>query len=306
MRAALRQAMRGYTLVELLIALLLGAIATAGTLSAYAHGRASYVTQEGVNRLSERAQYVLSALEADLQLAGYYGLQGSAQIRTGAVPASAEACGRGLPTRLDRPIEVSDNAYSLACAPQGGGVMAGTDALTIRRASAQAAQPEPGRLQLLTSLAAAETGQLLGNGALPSGVVLAAGQTELRDLLVRHYYVARQADGSTAARGEPALRVKSLTRVGTAPTFVDTEVMPGVEDLQVSLGYLTALPGGTPVLRFITPDAAPPSRTLLAVQLSLRLRADAADPHYRDPQYGDAWRRLQVTRSYALRNPVQP
>ncbi len=304
--SATPQAMWGYTLVELLIGLLLGSIATAGTLNAYARGRASYVTQEATNRLSERAQYVLSALEADLQLAGYYGLQGSANIRRGTVPAPAETCGSGMVTRLERPIEVTDNAYSLACAPQSGGVVAGADALTIRRASAQTAQPETGRLQLLTSLTTADAGQLLDSGTLPPGVVLSTGQTELRELIVRHYYVARQADGSTAARGEPALRVKSLTRVAGAPTFVDTEVMPGVEDLQVTLGYRVTAPGGTAVLRFLTPDAALPSASPVAVRVSLRLRADAADPHYRDALYGDAWRRLQVTRSYALRNPVQP
>jgi len=298
--------MRGYTLIELLIGLLLGSLATAGTLSAYARGRASYVTQEATNRLSERAQYVLSALEADLQLGGYYGLQGSAQIRTGTVPASAEACGSGMVTRLHRPIEVSDNGSALACALQGGGTVPGTDALTIRRASAQPAQPDAGRLQLLTSLATADTGQLLASGALPPGVVLSAGQTELRDLIVRHYYIARLADGSTATRGEPALRVKSLTRVAGAPTFVDTEVMPGVEDLQVGLGYRVTAPDGTAALHFLTPNAAPPPAPPVAVRVSLRLRADAPDPHYRDAQYGDAWRRLQVTRSYALRNPVWP
>jgi prepilin-type N-terminal cleavage/methylation domain-containing protein len=65
---------RGYTLIELLVALSVGSLALTGMLRAYALGHSGYEQVQTTARLQEQAQYVFSALEADLQMAGYYGL----------------------------------------------------------------------------------------------------------------------------------------------------------------------------------------------------------------------------------------
>jgi hypothetical protein len=96
---------------------------------------------------------------------------------------------------------------------------------------------------------------------------------ERRDLLLRVYYVSRTADGDPAT---PALRMKSLTAVAGAPAFIDTEVMPGVEDLHVEL----------------FPDPASPQRAAV----TLALRSDSAELR------GGAPQRLRLSRHYVLRN----
>ena len=182
------------------------------------------------NRLHERAQYVFATLEPELQMAGFLGLGASVPAPIPAdLPASARSCGDNL-IGLALAVEASDNRYSLACPAQGSGALAGADVLTLRRASAQLSPPAPGRAQLLGTLSPPSVRTLIWDGALPAGTTLQPSRTELRDLIVRSYYVARSSDGD---RATPALRVKSLTAISGNPAFVDTEVMAGVDDLQV-------------------------------------------------------------------------
>lgn len=264
----------GFTLVELMVAVALGLVVIAGTLVAWMHVQRYYARAQIENRLHERAQYVFATLEPELQMAGYLGLGTNVPaIVAGTLPPSARRCGDLLITGLPRALEVSDDRYALPCPAQGRGVVPATDTLSVRRASARMAAPAPGRAQLLGSL---QTGSrtLIWNGALPVGTVLQPSQVELRDLIVRSYYVARSADGDN---NTSALRVKNLTAISGSPAFVDTEVMEGIEDLQV-----TALP------------ASGPPRS---IQVTLGVRADAADV-----RPGEPLPRRRFTRHFALRN----
>lgn len=274
-------------LTELMIGLLLASLAAVGALTAFSQGRSRYDVSQALNRLQERATYVFSALEPELQLAGYYGVHGAALLPPATAPASAEACGPGLTTRLGVPVE-AQATYSLDCAAHTSGAMPGSAVLILRRASAQPGAPDPGRMQVLTSLDDARARAVLTDGTLPGGAHLEAGLTELRDLVVRCWYVARESDGDDH---QPALRVKSLTRVAGQPRFVDTEVMPGVEGLDVELGLRDAsAPDG---VRFIASGTPAGGAQAVAVRVTLRLRATETALRAR---------RLTVTRSFALRN----
>jgi type IV pilus assembly protein PilW len=267
---------RAFTLVELMVAVTLGLIVIAGTLVAWMHVQRYYARAQTENRLHERAQYVFATLEPELQMAGYMGLGSVVPAPdAAALPPTARSCGDAQITALSRSLDVSDGRYVLPCAAEGRGVVPGTDTLTIRRASARLATATPGRAQLLGVLpTGART--LIWNGALPAGTELQPSHVELRDLIVRSYYVARSADGD---RNTPALRVKSLTAISGSPAFIDTEIMEGIEDLQV-----TALP----------PNAAP-----LSVQVTLGVRADAADV-----RAGEPLARHRYTRHFTLRNAL--
>jgi type IV pilus assembly protein PilW len=265
----------GFTLVELMVAVTLGLIVIAGTLVAWLHLQRYYDRVQSENRLHERAQYVFATLEPELQMAGYLGLGTAMPVLDAAtLPPTARSCGD---SQIASPIalHVSDERYHLPCAAQGRGAVPATDTLTVRRASARLATPAPGRAQLLGNLpTGART--LIWNGTLPAGTGLQPAISELRDLIVRSYYVARSADGD---RNTPALRVKSLTAISGTPAFVDTEVMQGIEDLQV-----TTLPPG-----------APPR----SVQVTLGIRADAADV-----RAGEPLARRRFTRHFTLRNAL--
>jgi hypothetical protein len=261
--------MAGLTLVELLVAMTLVSTLTAGGLAAFARANATWRAQESDQRRYERAQYVFGTLEPDLQMAGYFGpARPASPLPASSVPLALQACGIDVIARLDQPVERL-NSLPAACVPRTS-LRAGSDVLLVRRLSARVSAPRAGRAQWFTATDSRLQGALLWDGQLPPGV----GSPELRDLIVRIYYVSNGADGDAST---PALRVKSLTEVAGAPAFIDTEVMPGVESLDLQL----------------LPQAAPRS-----VRLTLHIRADAADTAH------DERRTLSLTRHFTLRNAL--
>jgi len=269
----LKPSCRGLSLTELLVATTLLATATAGAVAslsqAYGARRDAGLLQE----LHERAQYVLATLEPELQMAGYFGTESPPAQVSGDVPDSALRCGPEVIRRIDLPVQVLAG-WPLPCAPQGGGQVPGSQVLVLRRAGARlASAPEPGRAQWLTN-AGTGVGQLFWQGDAPWSPAAVAQGAELRELVLRIFYVARNADGEA---GLPALRVKNLTSIAGAPAFIDTEVMNGVENLQVELLPATGRPTG--------------------VRVHLRVRAQGA------PVRGaTAPQVLETTRLFTLRN----
>lgn len=292
---------RGFSLVELLLALALGAALIGTALTLYAQGRTALRGADAVAQLAEQARYAFATLEPEVQMAGYYGLtarggdfrflQGgnvaapATALRQGppalaALNAAAQACGLQFALDLATPLQAANDHYAAgiaataACAAHPAAV-ATADTLTTRRAATPTATAQPGRLQLLVDRIDPARRFVLADGTLPPGTVLAPGQLELHDLATRFYYVATDADGSA---GLPALRVKTLTSVAGRPSFVDTEVMAGIEDLQVEL----AIDGG-----YVAPEALPAGAVVRGLRLWLRVRSALPEPDGTDTR---TWR----------------
>lgn len=263
---------RGLTLTELLVATTLLSSATAGGLAAFSRAHAARSDAGRLQQLHERAQYVFASLEPELQMAGYFGGDTPpAPLPVASIPEPAQRCGVDLIRRLDLPVQALAE-WSLACDARGGGAVAGSDVLVVRRAAARPAPvAQAGRAQWLSPAPPSTGGQLHWHGDAPPH---AAANGQVRELIVRLYYVAGSADGEP---GSPALRVKSLTSIAGVPAFIDTEVMPGVEGMQIAL----------------LPTPAAPQ----AVRLQLRFRADAPEPGTSNPPGT-----LEVSRYFWLRN----
>jgi hypothetical protein len=283
--------------------------------------------------MRERARFALAVLEPDIQMAGYYGLtargadfrwlqagdaaaavSSDSLVQTapplGGVPAAAHDCGVNYVLDLATPVQADNNRFALGrnrttgCAATGG-ARRGSDTLTIRRASTAMAAPDAGRFQLLVDRSDERRRWILADGLAPAGIVPVADRLEWHDLLLTSYYVTNDSVG---APGTPALRAKSLTRIAGRPAFLDTEVMPGIEDLQLQLVTDQGV---------FDPEALPLNAHIRLVQLWLRVRAANAEAGYRDSQtyrYADVtaapaaaeqgFRRLLVSRRIALRNTV--
>lgn len=67
------RAQRGVTIVELMVALLLGVILTGGAVQVFVSNRATYAFNEGFARLQENGRFALDTLSYHARLAGYLG-----------------------------------------------------------------------------------------------------------------------------------------------------------------------------------------------------------------------------------------
>ena len=175
----LRRMQQGLSLVELMVALAIGTFLLAGAITVFAKTRDLYRTNDDAARLQETARYAMSTIEADLRMANYWGLVSRADlIENGpmidlansqaidpsySLPAeltgfagTINLCGNFWAVKLPVYVEATDS-YTMTCGAFGAGAVAGSDTLTIRRASTQvisaaALAGTSGQIKLQTSL----------------------------------------------------------------------------------------------------------------------------------------------------------
>lgn len=120
---------RGYTLIELMIALTIGAFLTGGLLQLYIGSKRSYNVQTVLSELQEVGRYTLTSMVADIRMAGFMGCgaaTGVVNVLNGASAnweINAETALRGF-----------EGGVSTFPADFSSDVISGTDAITILRA----------------------------------------------------------------------------------------------------------------------------------------------------------------------------
>jgi len=332
---------RGFSLVELLVAMAIGLLLISAAITAYVRSRALFETDETLARLQDTARFALATMEPDIELAGYYGasnrganlsfvahgasqtlvataygMRQSADSPVTAIGAAAHACGRNFAIDVMRVAEGANNHFAVgpnatsACAPYSPGAQPGADVLTLRRASVDTSAAADGRIQILASRLSSLSRQFLfvdGRAPVPPDA-----DHEIHDLNVRVYYVAQS---SVDHARYPALRVKSLTSVAGEPAFTDAEIVPGVEDLQIEFGIDSAAHSGQ-VSQYVNPDyPGLEAQQIVAVRAWIRVRAEHPEPGFidaREYHYADVsfvpvgaertLRRVLLSRTITLRN----
>ena len=141
--------MGGLTLVELLVAITLGAIILGGAVTLFVNNRDTYNTTNELSRLQETARYALDMMVKDIRMAGYFGCADRGDTVTLNVPVvnpgelwdfnMDPGAGAIIP-----PIEGFEAAFvanefmpsgfdvTVGTNGAGGEVLAGTDAITLR------------------------------------------------------------------------------------------------------------------------------------------------------------------------------
>lgn len=295
----------GLTLVEILIAMVIALAVVAGSTAFVARGRIAHRTSESLAQIEESLDAGFGLLVDDIRLAGYLGLAapGSAVAGSSVVGsverpdlAVAGTCGRSLALDLGTPIAAVDGIYAaapaiaLGCRPSPAGRAApGTDTLIVRHASATAAPPQAGRLQLETNLRFATLAA--------SGVATLGPGARWHDLEVGVYYISLD---STGRANWPSLRRKRLVG-GTRPAFQDEELVSGITDLQVRLGVDDPADADAAVDRWIAPGEPDSGGVPRALRIELEAMSDVAEPGL-----SGANRRKRVSRVIELRNAVAP
>jgi type IV pilus assembly protein PilW len=315
---------KGMTLIELMVALAIGAFLMIGAITVFMQSRTSFRVTESLARMQENARFALDALEPDIRMANYWGLTSTASlVRFRARPTQTnglgdDSCGINWLINLDEAIEGTNNSYGFGCAAVGGPA-ANADTLTVRRASEDpvTAPLNAATLHIQSARPMIESQLFAGSTTAPAGYDPFTSQTHR--LMVSGYYVSQS---SSLGNNVPSLRVKTLL---ADSSIQDQEVMPGVEDFQVQFGVDTDAADTNErgsIDRYVDPDdpmidpddaAFDPNSVVMAVRIWLRIRAerpengftDTANYVYADQNVGpfnDGFRRFVVSKTIYLRN----
>ncbi|WP_097462272.1 PilW family protein [Mangrovitalea sediminis] len=114
---------QGLSLVELMIALVLGLIISLGVINIFIQSKNTYQTQDAISQVQENARFALDFLARDIRMAGY---TGCAQVMS---TANAVSGGTGFLTNYDYGIE----GYQAGSLPSTTfpDALAGSDAVVI-------------------------------------------------------------------------------------------------------------------------------------------------------------------------------
>lgn len=142
---------RGVTLVELMVAMLLGLVLTGGAIQVFVSNRTTYAFNEGLSRLQENGRFALDTLNFRVRMAGYFGCLPDITIHNNLNNSTAlafdfedglqghEATGTGPEDTFAAASSNPANGGSFSPGlPTGisGNVIPGSDVLIIRNVSA--------------------------------------------------------------------------------------------------------------------------------------------------------------------------
>jgi type IV pilus assembly protein PilW len=316
----------GVSLIELMVALVIGLFMMGGAITVYLKARDTYATTDATARLQENARYALSVIETDVRMSDFWGLTN----RYDAITADGSStfptsCGANFATDATNYVTGTNNTYSLSsstCAAYGAGAQSNSDVLITRHASATrltyTASPiavaDRNRVLVISSRTAGDIFVPKDNsnwvsttfaGSAGAGLAATPPLLDLRQMNVSAYYVSQD---SSVAAGYPGLRRKYLI---TGPAVADEEILPGVENMQFQLGVDTNADGTADM--FVNPGSVPAGGTPVSVRVWLLMRAQDIDVSYTSSSAfafgdqniaapGDHYRRMLVAKTIQLRN----
>src|SRR5712671_7390418 len=100
-RLASMKFQRGFSLIELMIAMVLSLVLLAGTLVVFSSGKAAYINIDQLSKVQENGRYALDQILRDIRSAGYSGCVKST-TRTPSISTLNSAT--AMPWAFDQPL----------------------------------------------------------------------------------------------------------------------------------------------------------------------------------------------------------
>jgi type IV pilus assembly protein PilW len=250
-----RRTMEGISLVELMIAMVLGLLVLAGLASLFAGSSAARNEMERSSRQIENGRFAMELLGEDLRMAGFFGELNVAVVPTpAALPDPCSVNVAEWSAAIPIPIQGYDNGVGApACMPAD--VKPDTDILVVRRvstceAAAAGCEPLVGNAPYI-QVSKCSAGEPPENVATPFIMGLQGGANfnlRLRNCAVaagmRRYYVRMYYISTDNGQGEAIPTLKRLDLNGL--TWTQTPLVEGIEELNIEYGIDWAVvPGGT-------------------------------------------------------------
>ena len=323
MRAPCMRGQRGLTIVELMIALLLGLFVIGGVIFVFAGSKRSYTETEQQTRIADNGRFALQLLESELRLAGFFGESTAANVDPdGGLGAVTSDC-----TAPAQAYDIDNYLVVLRASNAGAAVTCVTDAVpasdVIVVKSVRALPLSDG----VRDDPSDDDGTIDSPNAL-SGQLSYVISNPLKGVLFDGADTAPSiSDGGTVPGGTaweyrfqvfyaragnpPQLARKTLSWNGAGMSVVTENLVEGVEQMRLRIGIDSNDDGEAD--RFVTADTAGIDWSMVsALELNLLLRGTGIDAAYTDTRTydlaglsltpGGAFRRLLVNKSVSLRN----
>jgi type IV pilus assembly protein PilW len=278
----------GVSLIELMIAMLIGLLLLGGLIQIYLSGKQSYNAQEQLARIQEGGRFGMDLITRDLRRSGYWG--GSVDMNSIAGPVGFEAGWANPGAVAPAHSCVADNTWGRMvrwrvsglnntnagydCAT---GYLPDTDILALRYAGPEIVTGtlQDGGLYLRSTmfLGRVMTGDQAGHpdNQMPPDPTFAPEHLlpQVRSLVSNAYYVGDSGRTCPGGQPIPALMRVSLNPVDGRPNV--QEIASGVEQLQVRYLLGNAYVDADQVLAGDWPDVS-------AVRVWMLVRGDCPEP----------------------------
>lgn len=297
--------LRGFTLVELMIAVTISLILLAGVTQIFISNKQTYRMNDALSRLQENARYAMHVLTSDLRMAGFVGCMDSTDpSKFESTLNTPNAYQFDFNNLLQGYEATGTNTWSPALdASFSAGVLTGTDVVAIKHmdgngvAIAEKKLTATGQIHVEPTSAFSEGDVIMLADCEKASVFQVtnmqstAGGTRIN---VVHGNSAGYSPGNstpqinnnfdldaklarlvstvyyigTGASGQPALFRRTLNRTGsTAVAFQAEELIEGVENMQLLYGERT---GGT--TRFVAANSVADMDAVVAIRLALLMK----------------------------------
>ncbi len=295
-----KQAEKGFSLIELMVALTIGLILMGGLTTLLVQQSSSQQELEKSSRQIENGRYAISVIAENIQHAGYYGLYN-------AVPAPSQS---GYPALLPNPcatdaatlkdalplhIQGYDSPTSIPsplsdCLANANHV-SGTDILVIRRADTNVtstANLSSGTIYIQSTPSDAP---IIADGSSAGNFTLTKKDTvtlaDIRKLVVHIYFISpctipagggSNCTGSSDDQGKPVPALKRL-ELGAGEWNI-VSIAQGIDTLQLDYG-LDTISHGAPATN-VTAPALADWGNVMAVRINLLARNYLSSTGYTD------------------------
>ncbi|MDH3350578.1 MAG: PilW family protein [Gammaproteobacteria bacterium] len=322
MRTVIHKSQSGFTVVELMIAMLLSLTLGAAVVTVFVNNSYSFNQDENISRMQDDARHALHEITFDISMAGHYA---ELHIPEGVTPDGGLSIGtdcgpagevnwmyRTFDTGTGNSLSIAaiDNATNSAAAAahscfQSGELLEGTDIVAIKRvAGAEAAVPAAGSVYLRTN----GTVGLLFNGPAPAAPPFVVAPPRADWAYRPSIYYIRQF-ANTPGDGIPTLCRKALR--GAGPDMTTECIATGIENLQIEYGIDTS-EDGHPNVYMSNPNLTD-MQNVVAARVFLLARTTEIDTRYtNDKTYsisnspdmvpGDSFHRRVFSTSVSIQN----
>lgn len=307
---------KGFSLVELMVALVITLILLAGIAQIFLGSKKSFTIQESLGRMQENGRYATEVLIQDLRRAGYWGGNADVTEITGTQSHFAETgqCSNNTWARMlsHRIFGKDDNRAGYGCLPADtvhtGDILVLRFAAPWRVGGITTPDFEDNQFYIRSTLF--EGRLFLGSEDASNTISNPAVRTS--ELVSRAYFIH---DSPQNSKCPEAGAVPSLYRLGLVNGALATEeIAYGVENFQVQYGLDTDAPPDGSVDTYV--NAAAPADAMwdqvIAARIWLLVRAECPETGYTNNTsypmggvnftFADGYRRQLFTSTVRLRN----